>query len=534
MFGGYDGANYLNDSQFTQINSDGSVDAWSYTTSLPGPISQADGFAANGYVYIIGGRSSATSCVSKTIVAPISANTTIATGNNPTGVGEWYETNARYNGERYGSSVAYANGKYYVSGGVCNGFPTAGERLVQNFSTAALSHAVTMPSTVDAGDLLMVLFASDANTSVTTPSGWTIPTNGTQTRGANAQGNVYVKVASGSEDGTTVDFATTATEEAAAQVYRIKAGDWYGTLAGVEVANGGDFGATTITPNPPALNPTGWGTENTLWIAFVAGSSYTAVTTYPANYSSGAHNLSNTGTNGASASSAWRENAVASEDPGTFTMSTNSDGVAFTIAIRPPSFGLTGSNKIVQTAVYSQPQVAKYSRMIDTDTDVFPNGWLMNGLDNSIGARWQMTYRSMHDTNSNSDTVNGVLQQNPNEDCGTSTTMPVMTSWGQDTVFGDVTLGKVETYTPKNSSGGNINCARYYDFSISIDASKTFGYPEDVNRGPTIYDISLFYTADPSKRLRHGKTFTGGELQPLDTPCRVSGGGSEKANCPLP
>lgn len=532
-FGGYDGANYLSDSQFTQINSDGTVDAWTFTTSLPTPLSQADGFAANGYVYVVGGRSTDTNCVSKTIVAPISANTTIATGNNPTGVGEWYETNERYSGKRYANSVAYANGKYYVVGGVCNGFPTAGERLTQNFSTAATAHNVTMPNVVDAGDLLLVLFTNDGNAAVTTPSGWTAI--GTQTRSNNSvRGSVYAKVAGGSEDGTNVDFSTGVTsEEAAAQVYRIKAGDWYGAISGVEAASV-DPGATTTTPNPPALNPGGWGTENTLWIAYAAGSSYTAMTSYPANYASGTHNLSNTGTGGASASSAWRENAVASEDPGTFTMSTNSDGVSFTIAVRPPAFGLTGSNRVVQTAVYSQPQVAKYSRMIDTDTDVFPTGWLMNGLDNSIGARWQMTYRSMHDTNSATDTVNGIPQQNPNEDCGTSTTMATMTTWGQDTVFGDVTLGKVENYTPKNSSGGNINCARFYNFSISIDASRTFGYPEDVNRGPTLSDISLFFTADPSKRLRHGKTFTSGELQPLDTPCRVSGGGSEKANCPLP
>jgi hypothetical protein len=39
LFGGEEtGGNYLNDSQFTQINSDGSVDAWVYSTSLPGKI----------------------------------------------------------------------------------------------------------------------------------------------------------------------------------------------------------------------------------------------------------------------------------------------------------------------------------------------------------------------------------------------------------------------------------------------------------------------------------------------------------------
>lgn len=183
--------------------------------------------------------------------------------------------------------------------------------------------------------------------------------------------------------------------------------------------------------------------------------------------------------------------------------------------------------------------------MIDTDTDVFPTSWLLNGEDGSIGARWNVSYRSMHDINptlGGSDSVlttppsTYTLQQNPNEDCGTASTMPVMTTWGQNTVFGATTLQRVEAYTAKNSSGSNINCARYFYFYASIDASQTFGYPEDINRGPTITDLSLFFTSDPSKRLRHGKTFTGGEIQPLDAQCRVSGANpsGSQPNCPLP
>lgn len=306
LFGGFDGTNYLSDAQYTQINSDGTVDSWTYTTSLPGPLRDARAVSANGYIYLVGGRSAASTCPPNILITPISANTTIATGNNPTGTGDWYETNVRYTGDRYGAAVAYSKGKLYTMGGGCSS-----------------------------------------------------PLSSTR--------------------------------------------HYYST-------------------------------------------------------------------------------------------------------------------------VKSQPQVAIYSRLIDTDTDVFPRGWLMNGLDNSIGARWQVRYRSMHDIS------DGASQQNPNEDCGTSATMPVMTTWGQETIYGDVTLGDVAPYTAYNSSGGNINCARYFYFYISIDASKTFGYPEDVNRGPTIANLSLFFTSDPSKRLRHGKTFTGGELQPLDTPCRQS----VDSDCPLP
>ena len=284
IFGGYDGANYLSDSQYAQIStSTGLAGNWTYSASLPGPLSQADSFAANGYVYLIGGRSADTTCDPVSLVAPISANTTIASGNNPTGIGEWYETNQRFTGARYGNSAVYNDGKAYILGGGC---------------------------------------------------------------------------------GSTLTYA---------------------------------------------------------------------------------------------------------------------------------------SPVIQQTTLLSQPQVAKYSIMIDADSDVFPSNWLLNGVDNSIGAKWQLKYRSM---------------TNPTTSC----TSPAMTTWGSETVFGDVTLGLPGVYTPRNGSGVNTNCARYYYFNVSVDSSRAFGYPDDVSRGPTITDLTLQFTADPSKRLMHGRTFTGGLQQPIDTP----------------
>lgn len=376
IFGGNDGTNYLNDVQFTQINSDGTVDAWTFTTSMPNYVSQAEAFAANGYIYIVGGRSATSSCAPNTLIGPVSANTTIATGNNPTGIGEWFETNARYAGGRYGAAVAYEKGKVYIMGGGC-----------------------------------------------------TSPQTGTYNTGTIGQ-------------------------------------------------------STTIV--------TGTGT------------------TWTDNYIGG---------------------TITYQDASTATIISVTDATHLVVSVsKTVTAGQTYSIAVPRhsySALKSQPQVAKYSRMIDTDTDVFPNSWLMNGLDNSIGARWQVRYRSMHDL----DTA-----VNPNEDCGTSATMPAMTTWGQETNFGDVTLGNVEAYTPLNSGGSNINCARYYYFFVSIDASQTFGYPEDVARGPTMTDLSLFFTSDPSKRLRHGKTFTGGEQQPLDTPCRRESAvsGDPNYNCPLP
>lgn len=141
---------------------------------------------------------------------------------------------------------------------------------------------------------------------------------------------------------------------------------------------------------------------------------------------------------------------------------------------------------------YAKPKGSASSlKFNETALHVFPTKWLMNGLDNDIGARWNMRYRS--------------------STAGAA-------SWGLETNFGRVTLGQPENYIPLNGAGANTNFARYYYLSTTIDSSQAFGYPEDVSRGPTINDLTLFFTSDPSKRLRHGKTWTGGQQQPLDTP----------------
>jgi len=240
LLGGNDGTNYLSDTQYSKIDpSTGLAGTWTDSRSLPIQVSQGSAFAANGYIYLMGGRTADATCDPITLVAPISANTTIATGNNPTGLGEWYETNQRYTGNRYGAAAAYYEGKAYITGGACG--------------SGALTYIATQA-------------------------------------------------------------------------------------------------------------------DNTQ-----------------------------------------------------------------------------------QTALLAQPQVAKYSIMIDTDSDVFPTNWLLNGVDNSIGARWKLKYRSM---------------TNPTTLC----TSPAMTTWGQETFFGDVTLGLPGVYTPKNGSGTNTNCARYYYFNVSVDS----------------------------------------------------------------
>lgn len=276
VIGGFDGTNYLMDVQYALINSNGTIGTWKYGTPLPQAIRQADAFAANGFLYIFGGRSAATTCTSNTYVAPINANPIISkvVQENPSAIGTWSQTSVAYSGNRYGVAAAYDSGRAYLIGGMCNGT-------------------------------------------------------------------------------------------------------------------------------------------------------------------------------------------------------------------------LTNTNRVVYGTLQAQPQISRYSTMVDADGDVYPSKFLFNGIDSGIGARWLLSYSSSKSS---------------------------INTWGQSTKHGVITLGTPGPYVAKDGAGANSLSARYYYLSLIIDASQSFGFPEDSSRGPTIDDMTLQLSADPSKRLRNGKTFIGGEQQPLDTP----------------
>jgi len=268
--------------------------------------------------------------------------------------GDWLKTKANggtiYNSNGYDIIFRDVNNnqldheiEYYDGVGSSGGggsFPQVASVTETTFSADTTNHYVAMPATVAAGDLLLVLFTNDGDATVTTPGGWT--QINTLVRSTYARGSIFAKDAVGNEGGTTVNFQTSLTEQAAAQVYRILAADWYGDIANGIASASFDPGAVQ-TPDPPSLNPAAWDVEKTLWIAYAAGSAWTSVTSYPTNYTNGRHIVTTADTTGASASSARRESEAASEDPGIFTMSESRSGVVFTIAIRPSSGGGSGT-----------------------------------------------------------------------------------------------------------------------------------------------------------------------------------------------
>ena len=132
-------------------------------------------------------------------------------------------------------------------------FPQTSAPAETSFSTASTTHNVSMPGTVNSGDLLVsfVGFISPTTSAVnlSTPSGWTAFYYFQMDVGS-ATGNMpvgcYLKVADGTEGGGTVNFPTSASTRGCTQVYRVE--DWYGSLTGVE-RSAISFGAGTA-PNP--------------------------------------------------------------------------------------------------------------------------------------------------------------------------------------------------------------------------------------------------------------------------------------------
>jgi hypothetical protein len=82
--------------------------SWQESRDLPQWMSYQSGFAANGYIYLFGGRTAATTCVANTFVT--SVNSTGRTGG-------WSVTPNKFTTARFGAGAAFYNGYYYLMGG---------------------------------------------------------------------------------------------------------------------------------------------------------------------------------------------------------------------------------------------------------------------------------------------------------------------------------------------------------------------------------------------------------------------------------
>lgn len=164
------------------------------------------------------------------------------------------------------------------------------------------------------------------------------------------------KVSNGSETGTfTVTQAATVTGHAAMFLLSIPGAHQTTPPEGGTVTHG-----TTTSANIASLNPAGWGTQDTLWIAIggvgetATTGSFSGIGTAPTNYGSTATTgISADVVGGLAASVAFRQLTAASDDPATWvTDGSNARNSAVLLAVRPAPTQVT----ITQAEEIDSPQ----------------------------------------------------------------------------------------------------------------------------------------------------------------------------------
>lgn len=259
-------------------------------------------------------------------------------------------------------------------------FPTV-QTTNKNVTTTVdtTSHAITMPTGITAGDLLVIIFSVDGSPTCSISSGgWT--KIGQASNGSIVTGAVFAKIAAGSDTAT---VTTSAAEQSSHVTYRILTGGgniWLNGLA----SNG-----SSTNSNPPAHfaggNP--GTTADYLWIATRSGDS-TVTGLAPANYTS-PQTQAASGTSGASTNTAQRALTAQSEDPGTFT-STTEQWVSWTLAIGPviePAFTFSDLSSAV-THSFTPPNSSLLVALCSGT-----NGGLVT-MSDSLGGTWTRLARA--------------------------------------------------------------------------------------------------------------------------------------------
>jgi len=143
VIGGKSESTDLNDVQFAPINADGTVGAWSATTSFTTARWEHTSVAYNGYLYVIGGNGTLVGYLHSVQFAPINSDGTVGTWNATTNFSapRAGHTSVAYNGNLY--VIGGYNGSYFndVQFAQINSNGTVGAwDATTNFSTARHQH----------------------------------------------------------------------------------------------------------------------------------------------------------------------------------------------------------------------------------------------------------------------------------------------------------------------------------------------------------------------------------------------------------
>ena len=210
-------------------------------------------------------------------------------------------------------------------------------------AASGTSHAVDLPTSIVAGERLVVFFLTAELRTVDTPAGWTKVEDYAQ-NGLRLVS--YSKVAVGSDSLTVTTSGTTNSVHTS---YRIA------TDGGIEI--GGQNTATSVTSiDPGSLTPS-WGSGKHLWFAVCGLGENRTITANPTNFSSNQEEQSIGTIPAIRIRSVSYNEETSTQNPSSFTFSGITDPITFVVGIeaQTPLFGnftlIENSHSVIQPAI---------------------------------------------------------------------------------------------------------------------------------------------------------------------------------------
>lgn len=219
--------------------------------------------------------------------------------------------------------VAYAAGN----------FPEVAIREVQQFLTASTSHVYNYPLARVVNQLLVVVVATAALTTITTPAGWTLVSS---QAGTESRSSVFFRILTGAEGDTeTITFGTASGAIMRTWCINLADGDVETTDALNDSAAGTSLDIGSVAPTW-AINEA----TNTLYIAVCATADDVSFSAFPSAYTPSGQTANTSGTANIDCALAFAERRTlgSSEDPSAFTYAA-SRSTGHIIAIQPKPAG---------------------------------------------------------------------------------------------------------------------------------------------------------------------------------------------------
>lgn len=216
-------------------------------------------------------------------------------------------------------------------------FPAVQTTASGNSGASTTSHTINLPASIASGDLLLAIVSMTqyvGSPTTTWPAGWTALVNDAEVSGVMKYAIRYRR-ADGTE-GASISVTTDNSCASAHATYRI---DGHHASTNPEASSAGT--GSSDSPDAPSLNPSNWGTEDTLWISAIAWRSNAvaavAISAYPSNYTGSQTTDSWAVTTGPGVSLSTRDANAASEDPGVATLDSTAIWGAHVLGVPPSS-----------------------------------------------------------------------------------------------------------------------------------------------------------------------------------------------------